>query len=361
MEIVKLTQEKYKEWDAFCLESDDAWFWHTSKWLEYTLNFQVNNQSESRSFFLLKDGKMAAICPLILENNNGAMEFSYNHYYGPVPALANHLTRNERKAVLKEIFKYIDCLAKQNNVKRVMLRGAVLNPSLVEAREQPFNFLMQFGFIDASLNTQILDLRRSVDELRRGVRHGHDSDIDKASKILTAAVFDCSNITREVFDKYTDLHHKDPGRAKRKSITFDMMYDWIKDGDAFLIGAQKENKFIGFSYFFIFKNNVYYGSACNDSKAGNLPIAHFIQWEAIQWMCKQGIKFYEIGWQYYSDTLQNFPSDKEKYISQFKRGFGGISIPLFMGEKYYDKDYFLGTYDSRIKKYGDNLERVENE
>src|SRR3989338_3599557 len=179
MEIVNLTKEKYKEWDAFCLESDDAWFWQTSKWLEYILNFIVNNKSESKSFFVIKNGKIVAICPLILEECDGIKEFSYNHYFGFTPAFANYLTRNERAVVIKETFSHIDYLAEQNSVKRIMMRSSVLNSSFIDARTPPANFLMKFGFLDASLNTQVLDLRRTINELHKDIRHGHDSDIYK--------------------------------------------------------------------------------------------------------------------------------------------------------------------------------------
>src|SRR3989338_3255070 len=180
-----------------------------------------------------------------------------------------------------------------------MMRSSVLNSSFIDARTPSANFLMKFGFLDASLNTQVLDLRRTINELHKDIRHGHDSDIDKASKILTAKIFDYATITKDIFNEYVALHHKDSGRMVRNEITFDMMYDWIKDGNAFLTVASKENKSVGFSYFFLFKNNVYYGSACNEPGMKDIPIAHFIQWKTIEWMHEKNFSFYEIGWQYY--------------------------------------------------------------
>ena len=66
--------------------------------------------------------------------------------------------------------------------------------------------------------------------------------------------------------------------------------------------------------------------------------------------------FYEIGWQEYSNTLAHFPSKKEVDIGRFKRGFGGFVVPLFIGEKFFDKDYFLKINKERIKKYVDELD-----
>jgi len=53
--------------------------------------------------------------------------------------------------------------------------------------------------------------------------------------------------------------------------------------------------------------------------------------------------------------LSNFPTEKEIDIARFKRGFGGFTVPLFRAEKYYDKKYFLKTYQDRINKFSDSI------
>ncbi len=351
MQIISLTKEKYRDWDKFCLESDDAWFEHTSKCLEYNLNYRPKLKSTQESFFITDSNKIVAICPLILEINKGVKEFSSCGYYGITPAFANNLTKKSKKRVKKELFAQIDRLATENNVKRAMFRCPPLAKSFVESNKQKNNYLMRFGYLDVSLNTQIVDLRKSIEELRLDVRHGHDADIDKASKFLKADVFDKSNITKDIFEEYIQMHHKAARRITRPRSTFDMMYSWIKEENGFLIGAKKDNKFVGFSYFELFKDNVCYSSSCNDPDADNLPIAHFIQWAAIKYMKYQKYRFYELGQQNYSNTLSNFPSAREISISRFKRGFGGFTVPLFMAEKYYDGNYFLKVYQERIERY----------
>jgi len=70
-------------------------------------------------------------------------------------------------------------------------------------------------------------------------------------------------------------------------------------------------------------------------------------------MKKRGLSFYEIGLQQYGILPHDFPDTKQLNISHFKKGFGGFTVPLFMGEKYYDKEYFLKTYQERIYKFGE--------
>ena len=282
MEIIKLTEDRYKEWDNFCLASDDAWFWHTTVWLEYNLNYKIYSKPESKSFFVVLDSKIIAVCPLILENYDRGKEFSLGGIPGMTPAFLNSLNKNIKKKVIKIIFKEIDRLAQENNVRRASLKFPVLDKSFIEAERPPSNYLMQFDYLDTSINTQIIDLRRDVDELRREVRHGHNYDIGRSLNILKSEIFDSKKINKEIFDQYTELHHKAAGRVTRPGKTFSIMYNLIKQDNAFLIGAKKDNLFIGFSYFFLYKNNVYYGSSCNDPQAGNIPIAHFVQWNAIE-------------------------------------------------------------------------------
>jgi len=361
MQIVPLTKEKHQEWDEFCLESDDAWFKHTNPAIEYILNYKSGLKPESKSFIVIKDNKIIAICPLIIETNKDNKEFSFGMDHSMAPAFSNELTKKERDKAMKLVFKNIDKLAQEHNVKRARFRISVLSKAFTETNTKRLNFLMKFGYLDTSLNTQMIDLRKSIENLRRNVRHGHDSDIDRASKVLEAEILDNSNITREIFNQYIELHYKAAGRVTRPQITFDLLYNRIKERNAFLIGAKKDNKFVGFSYFTVFKDNVYYGSSCNDPNTNNIPIGHFIQWTAVKWMKEKKYKFYEIGWQNYSATLSNFPSEKEIHLGRFKRGFGGYTVPLFMAEKYYNKDYFLEVYQTRIRKYNDYLkERSEN-
>ena len=69
LSIVPLTPDRYAEWDEFCRASPDAWFWHTSQWLEYTLHYRPDLQPRCESFFCLHQGAVVAICPLISRRN----------------------------------------------------------------------------------------------------------------------------------------------------------------------------------------------------------------------------------------------------------------------------------------------------
>ena len=350
MQIIPLTKENHKQWDDFCLESDDAWFWHTSIWINYKLHYKAVLKPESKSFIVMDNNKIAAVCPLVIETTENRKEFSFGSPYFTIsPAFSNGLSSQLKNKVMKFTFDLIDKLAQENNIKRSKMRHSVLNPSFIEAPCPPFNFLLKFGYIDNSINTLIIDLRKPIKELKKDIRHGHRYDIARGDKVFQVKIFDKNNISPEDFNQYVQLHHKHH-HITRPDATFKIMYDFIKQGYGFLAGAKKDNCFVSFAYFYLYKNNVYWGSSCTDPYLQGAPVGHIIQWSAIKWMHQQGYKFYEIGWQTYSTTFSDFDTEKEAAIGKFTRGFGGFTVPCFMAEKYYDKEYFLQVYQDRIKK-----------
>ena len=353
--IVPLTPDRYAEWDEFCLQSPDAWFWHTSQWLEYTLHYRPELQPHSHSFFCLHAGSVAAACPLILETYNregeSVREFSYGGDSVPSPALADTLSEQTKKRVRKRAFTYCDELARELNVARASFRMSPLATSFCDATIPKSNPLLKFGFSDVSLTTQVVELVSDEQQLLQGMRKGHRADITRAEKLLQATILDKDGVTSEAFDRYRLLHQKAAGRVTRPLATFQMMYDWIRDGLAILSVASLQGKDVGFALVSVYKGGAYYSSSCEDPEHNNLPIGHILQWRALQWLKRHSVRRYEIGLQFYSSQPHAIVSEKESKISFFKRGFGGAPVPLWRGEKFYDKQYCLTTLKARAEKF----------
>ena len=80
-------------WDRFCLESDDCWFFHTTKWQKYILEYTKEN-CELLSFYIEDgNGDILAICPLIRENDT----FSLGGNFSQNVAVRNDVRREMRK------------------------------------------------------------------------------------------------------------------------------------------------------------------------------------------------------------------------------------------------------------------------
>lgn len=353
MEIIPLTADLHKDWDKFCLESDEAWFWHTTGWLEYTLRLRPEFRSQPESFLVMNNGTPVAICPLILntipEGGEEYNAFSFDRSGGMIPVLRNDLASRQRETVLKMIFKHIDDLAVEHDVKICLLRFSPLVPAF--RQQNQYNYLMKFGFLNTSLNTQLLDLTDDLSQINKNVRKGHKYDIHRGEKAFEVNVYDKNTVTKEIFDQYRILHHKTAGRVTRPLITFEMMYHWILEGKAILCGASYQEKYVAFDLVNIYKDGAFYSSASDDPDVEtDVPTSHVLQWKVINWLKENGFRTYEIGLQQFGTQPYDFPSEKDKTISFFKRGFGGFTAPVFSGEKFYSKELLVRILSSRAEK-----------
>jgi hypothetical protein len=355
LEFIPLTPERYADWNAFCLKSPDAWFWHTTQWLEYTLNYRPELQPQSESFLCLQRGAIAAICPLIVETHatgtGVAKEFSYGGDTVPSPALAEGLSEKSRKALSQAAFAYIDARAASLHVQRASFRILPLTATFWSYQFPQANPLARLGFNDISLATQVLNLVGDEQDLLRDMRKGHRADIARAAKLIQATVLDEHTITQERFDNYRLLHCKAAGRVTRPLATFQMMLEWIRSGQAILCAATLDDKDVGFALVSVYKDGAYYSSSCEDPEFNHLPIGHLLQWRVMQWLKEHGIRRYEIGLQSFGDQVHSTISEKEVKIGFFKRGFGGQTVAFWRGEKFYNQEYCLQVLHERGQKY----------
>ena len=352
LEIIPLSKNLYPPWNTFCQDSDDAWFWHTSDWLEYTINLRPQFRTEQKSFYIEENGKIVAICPLLIntvkEGEEELRYFSYDRYQGVTPAIKNNNSKKERSRILNFVFSIIDKMAFENDVDLLLTKFTPLARSYGKSN----NFLERYGFLNTSLSTITIDLSHDLEYLFSDMRKGHRYNVKKGMEIYTVKIFGKENITKEEFDCYQKLHYKASGRMTRPQITFDLMHFWIKTGNAILAGLIYNGNYIGFSLIILYKNGAYYGSACDDPEIDvPVPVHPLLQWKVIEWLKKEGYILYEIGLQQFGIQLYDFPSEKDRSISFFKRGFGGDIIPLFSGEKWYSESYFRRKMENRIEEY----------
>jgi len=335
MKIIKLTKERYSDWNNFCLNSNDAWFWHTTNWLEYIINFQSKPEKQNFSFFIEDNNQLKAIVPLIIENKElekgYSRELCFSGWTTPAPALNNFLSSEEEKLICQLIFKEIDQIAKKEKVSLIRFSQTPLsinslNKKLSSSLSEAF---ATFEYSDLPASSQTINLQKNINELWKNLRRNHRRLIKKGDGIKIY-FFNSQNISPHIFQNYEEMHYKAANKKTRSPQTFKLMYEWIKNNLGFLAIAELEGKKVGFEYFSIYKNNVYASSIAKDPQCQDLTIRHLLEWESILWMKKQGFYFYEVGHQPYWS-----PNKKQINISLFKKGFGGLLVPLFIKEKKY--------------------------
>jgi hypothetical protein len=366
MEFIPLTEIGDRQWNQFCDESDDAWFLHTTAWRNYTLELDSGRfQTLCCSFGVAENGQILAICPLILETRISKevtiSEFSYTGEPCPFPAISNSASPEKRGKLLDAIFKRVDELASEYGVVRSSLRCNVLSEKLGLGNDNGFNYIVRYGYLESNLFSQVIDLGLDTDKLMKGMRKGHRYDVKKSLRNFSFSIYDHSNIQDSVFNSYRDMHSKAAGRVTRVSTTFDMMREWIRAGKAILCGAAQNNIPVGFALAFVYKKGSLYASACNDPDYHHFPIGHGIQWSLMNTLKDRGIRSYDVGLQFWGYQLHTSPTEKGIAISRFKRGFGGVSLPVFAGEKYFDREFFEAVYRDRVSKLVQSIGNPEKD
>ena len=335
MEVVSFEKVGPDVWDAALVTSPDAWFWHTRQYSDFFLELHRDEDVSDLSFALVENSIVLAVCPSYLHSIDGVVQLGYGEEFLPFPALAESLSVVDRDRALKRYFSELGRLSEQYSAVRARVRVSPLSHNHIGYSLRPMNPLVRYGFFDLTESTQVIDLREHESTLWTNVRKGHRFDIRRAEKICQTEFWTKTTITDLVFSKYQSLHYKDAGRITRSQRSFDIMLAWILAGRAVLVEATRDRESVAFALIMLFGNGAFYGSGCKDPHTTDLNASHMLQWELILWLKAGGFNYYETGSQYFGPQWFHCPSEKEMGISKFKRGFGGVAIPVYSGEIFY--------------------------
>ena len=329
MDIV-FQRDKYSEWNEFIsMQKLNLW--------AYTREFQCQcglTKVKDLSFAVIENDQVLAICPLYVTCHEKINQFSDDSGYLRSPLASFILSEKKRGKVYDYIFTTIDTLAKDYNIAKAMF---MFDP---QPNYKYYNLFLKYNYINTSLLTQVIDLSKTAAELRKNLRKSFKSLINKGLKNYNYYIMTKDNADYDIHEQYRIIHIKAAGRETRPKETFDQQFDQLLAKQATLIGVLWNNNFVQFNYFNHFNGYVYYASAADDpdfSEGYEVPIGHAIIQYAINYFKEYNYNYFELGWQYYGNQLFDYPSEKEKMISYFKRGFGGSTYPLYRGIKYYDK------------------------
>ena len=332
MDFPQQKSTDFREWVSF-MEGEQT----LNSW-GYTRNFQgqccIRNKVEDYSFAVTENNSVLAICPLVLTEKDGVRSFTNDGSYLRGPIISSQVEERRRNGILDDILAHVDELALASSASYV---GFFFDPQPTYRFHA--NPLQEHGYIDTTLNTQILDLGLSEKEMRASLRKSYKALINKGLKTYELRVISCANADPLIHEIYRQTHIKAAGRETRPKWTFDLQFEELKAGEATMICMTYEGRFVQLDYFSHRNGYVYYSSAADDpefSESCEVPLGHAILWFAQDYFRSQGMKYLEIGWQLYGTQLFSSPSRKEMNISYFKRGFGGFAASLYRGLKFYD-------------------------
>jgi len=352
MKIVRNNDSNFeKYWEIFVKENKNVGPFYSLITLKQWLEFGKEYSAENKSFIILNESKPAAIVPLILEKDGGSSFFSaglgFGAFYGPLVSCL--FGSKLRKRIRSFVFQEIDELAKKFNIVKVMIS---IHPFTFFNEKEYYNYLTKYSFLDASCGTKIIDLKTDWQLLCADRRKHCKALVNKGMRVYDFFVMNSENAGYELHEVYRLLHAKAAGRVTRSKRTFDLQFEALKKGEATLIGAKYRGKIVQINYYDHCNGYVYYSSSADDPEfdRSDVPISHSLIWYSIQWFRNNGYGYFEMGDQIYDSQVFLHPSKKEISIAYFKGGFGGVTVPLFRGVKYYNADYMRADMEKQFHK-----------
>jgi len=335
-----------KRWDEFVDSNDYAWLWHRYDVLQA---FGEWNGSIDNSFAIV--GKNNAIKAIIPLRHKSRFIFKYFcisglESFGGI-IYSSLISAREKNKISSAIDGFFYYLSKKMMAAEFAMSIPPMAPAYRGELTPNVNPLLEIGFESKVSQVWVLDLRKRKESLWDGLKSRARRSIRKARKsrveIRTAGPDD--------LDIYYSLHtetYRRTGVNPHPISYFRSIWTGpLKLGLAKIWIAEIDGEPVAALNLGVYKNaGIYWTGAANarglDSNANSL-----LHWNAIEWMLKNNIFWYEVG-----EAFPSLISGKSKGISDFKKNFGGSLYPFYRGS--------LPAFNifSRIYRFRDSIIRL---
>lgn len=355
LKIIYYKDVDKREWDEWVGRIGETNYQHSWNYINFLSKFL--NIKENCSFACFDENmELLAVCPLAIAFNekDKYFEISFGGSAAPVPALAEH-DPGPRRKILDEIFAVILSCVKKYDAKKIKMAWNPLTEYACSSAGNQYSFeLLRYQMHYLVNNTVVADLRMPEEKLFSLVGKYHRRHIQRGKKKgLAVRIFDSGNNTEELkkyFKKFQESHYKSAGRMTRPQETWDAMLKTVYDGEASLFATFVKDEPISYLYCGEFKFTASGWSQVNiDEYEKEYCPRHILEWEAMLFYKKKGLKYYEIGERYYGPQLFYIPTEKEISICVFKERYGGTLLPTIQWIGYCDKKIMKREFKEKIK------------
>ena len=325
-----------KGWKQF-LANHKASPYYLPETLDYFCAYSAERLFADQSFVVLKGETPVACVFLPIEEIERVRTFTIGQSFAPAPLW------EPQKNLLNVVMEEIDRLAREAKAAKAMFRV-----DLLQGETYPFNFLLNYDYLNASLLGYLVDCKEP------SWRRNHERAIRKISSDsnFSVHIMDRENKDFAIHEQYRELHHKAAGRVTRSRESFDSQYRMLEAGSAILVGLREKDRFVAFTYFSFFQAGAISFSAADDPEYAQLPLYHIINSKALIYLQERGVWEMDMGQPLNtSNQLFCFPDAKQKNIALFKAGFSGRFADEFRGIKYFTREAFSQDQEIFSRKY----------
>lgn len=337
MDVKLYTEMPKEQWDEYVAKIDGSTFNYTSVKIDFDTDYSTGIVKNESAVFLVDNKPVGIAVVYVEELKDQEYTIGWSGGFGVVPLIQHNTSYKLQEKYMEKLLEYIENVALKYNCKKVMLRFDPLCNPENDCKLYNYNVLMKEGYTDKSTLSQIIDLSLDQDKLKSMVRKGHKSDIKRGNYEIE--FYDKTNMSQNIIEEYKRIYELDAGKVTRNSQMYQHYYNFVVDEKAIIALAKKNGENVAVLIATFYKDTAYYSSYAElTEKLSGIPVGHQLQWNTMLELKRRGIHYYEIGEQVFGSYEKGTEEAKLVNISNFKRGFGGYTVPFFRGVKYLNID-----------------------
>ena len=167
----------------------------------------------------------------------------------------------------------------------------------------------------------VIELAQGEREIYRSIRKSYKSLINWGRKNLESKILVGANIRPHDIDAFRMLHIQESGRETRSKKTWELQYEAVKNGEAFVILGELDRELVTAGFFLYSDKTCFYGVSASRRDLFKKPMFHNLMWQAILHAKIRGCLYFETGEQLFACGEAGQKKDLD--IGLFKKGFGG--------------------------------------
>lgn len=269
----------------------------------------LGDRYRDRAFAVTESGRPIALFEC------GCLGGTYSYFGMPIrPRFAEGLGARQLAAALAAFRDHLAGHAVKDGAAGALIEGGapagVLPPLGVR--------LSALDAIPKVVLHAVVDLGRSPDAIRRGVRERYRSMINWGRANLTLRYVNAAAPDRALFDSYQAFHARIAGRVTRPQDSWDAMFDALASGAGELaLGYDSGGTLLCGVMALEGERIAHYASGVYERDAFDRPLGHWPLFNAILRAKERGRALFDVG----RIPPPDEPDAKVRGIGRFKRGF----------------------------------------
>ncbi len=298
---------------------------YTNEWIEYQLAYQIGVGGEwlDKSVIIFVDKKPIGLWPLSLSKIRAKYKITSQGQPITPPLFINKFSMISQKKIIKTCLDNLKSTMSSLSIEKIESSESFKNTNTLSIWHMESIKRGAYPILHYEL---YVNLSLELTQIKYFFRKGYKALISQGLSIWSIDILDTTG-KKKIWDEFRALHLKVSGRITRSEITWNLQYQDIIKGYAFLIFLRDQSgQMIGGGFFNFSRDEAVYSVGVYDRSLNDKPLGHLVQFRAIQEFKKKGILWYKIGSRQYQKENPT-PTEKELAISFFKEGFSTNTFP----------------------------------